>query len=54
MNYVHQCNKYFAPLDEIAEAVINNEGLNGLSNDELLNLISSNTELDSDLCKYQS
>jgi len=52
MTYLEQCTKYFQPLDEIAEAIINNEGIAGLTNKELLFMIASNKQLDNDLCEY--
>ncbi|MBT6472505.1 MAG: hypothetical protein HOK52_14740 [Candidatus Marinimicrobia bacterium] len=52
MNYQEQCTKYFAPLDEIAEAMLNCEGIAGLSFNELYSIIGINKELQEDLCKY--
>jgi hypothetical protein len=49
MTYQEQCVKYFAPLDEIAEAINNTEGLMNISFNELLNMIAVNPELESDL-----
>jgi|LWDU01.1.fsa_nt_gi hypothetical protein len=59
MNYQEQCVKYFAPLDEISEAINNEEGITldmGVfySFEELLNMIAENEELDADLIKYCS
>jgi hypothetical protein len=53
MNYLEQCTKYFRPLDEIAEAVFNAEGISGLSNIELIRLIQSKPELMSDLAEHE-
>lgn len=47
--YLELCNKYFQPLDEIAEALENGEGLSGLSYEELTNLCTLNHELKEDL-----
>ena len=52
LNYEQQCTKYFAPLDEIAEAFVNGESLNGISHNELCFMIQKNEELDSDLCEH--
>jgi hypothetical protein len=56
MNYQEQCVKYFAPLDEISEAINNEEGITHdnvfNSFEELLNMIAENEELDSDLIAY--
>lgn len=49
MTYLEECNKYFSPLDEIAEAIRNNEGVSGVSNQELLVLCVNNDELSNDL-----
>ncbi|MEO1917223.1 MAG: hypothetical protein ABGX53_02535 [Candidatus Thioglobus sp.] len=49
MTYQEQCVKYFAPLDEIAEAIANDEGLMNFSFEELLCMIVANPELESDL-----
>jgi hypothetical protein len=49
MTYQEQCVKYFAPLDEIAEAIANEESLMNISFNELLNMIAVNPELESDL-----
>jgi hypothetical protein len=49
MTYQEQCVKYFAPLDEIAEAIANDEGLMNISFNELLCMIVANPELESDL-----
>jgi hypothetical protein len=53
LTYEQQCNKYFAPLDEICEALINREGCAGLSLLELETLIYNNKELNDDLLKYE-
>ena len=53
MTYLEQCNKYFIPLDEIAEAIHNQENVAGLSFDELKRVIKFNKELKSDLEKYE-
>lgn len=47
--YLYYSTKYFAPLDEILEALENNEGIAGLSHEELLQVIMSNNSLSSDL-----
>ena len=52
MTYQEQCTKYFAPLDEIAAAIMNGEGTAGLTLEEILSVISINKTLDADLCKY--
>jgi len=51
MTYLESCTKYFAPLDEIDEALRNNEGLAGLTNSELVILVNGNKSLKADLLK---
>jgi hypothetical protein len=53
VTYLEECNKYFAPLDEIQEALDNGEGLCGISNKDLIAIVNSNPELAKDLlnCK---
>lgn len=53
MTYLEQCNKYFAPLDEIGEALRNKEGVAGISNFELVNKVVQDKELVSDLIAYE-
>ncbi|UKM17241.1 hypothetical protein [Escherichia phage SKA64] len=36
---------FFAPVDEIIEALNNEEGINGLSYDQLLQLVAANEKL---------
>ncbi len=45
ISYLESCNMFFAPLDEIMEAIENNEGLNGFSNAELKGMVSTNYDL---------
>ena len=52
MNYKEQCTKYFAPLDEIQEALTNNEGICGIGSDELTAMVDINVELKHDLELY--
>ena len=47
--YLEECNKYFAPLDEIIEAVMNDEGICGITNEELIGIIKCNKELMKDV-----
>ncbi len=54
MTYLESCTKYFAPLDEIQEALDNNEGLCGLSSVELKSLVNSNKELKTDLIVFSN
>ena len=49
MTYQEQCTKYFAPLDEIAEAMLNCEGICGFTFNELYSIIENNKELQQDL-----
>ena len=49
MTYLESCNKYFAPLDEIQEALDNNEGCAGITNQELRFVVKFNKELAKDL-----
>ncbi len=53
MTYLEECNKYFAPLDEIQEAIDNGEGIAGMSAQELRQIVSLNPQLKKDLtnCK---
>tara|TARA_R110002012_G_scaffold49804_4_gene128838 strand:+ start:17809 stop:17979 length:171 start_codon:yes stop_codon:yes gene_type:complete len=50
--YLELCNKYFAPLDEISEAIENQEGLMGMSYEELMFICNKNIELSKDLETY--
>ncbi len=43
--YFIDSNKYFQPLDEIVEALRNDEGISGFTNKELWNIVTSNEEL---------
>jgi len=45
MTYEEECTKWFAPADEIAEALRNNEGLCGLSHEELKKIVISDSSL---------
>ena len=45
MDYLEECTKFFAPLDEIEEAIINGEGIAGISHQELLAIVNTDTEL---------
>lgn len=47
--YHEECTKYFAPLDEICEAMENDEGIYGLTNDELYTILENNKELMNDV-----
>ena len=55
LTYLEQCNKHFAPLDEISEALINHEKLAGyqMSAEELLRICSVPCNLRDDLIKYE-
>ena len=44
MTYLEESTKYFAPLDEIAEALINHEGICGLGYPELLMVVKMRDE----------
>lgn len=45
ITYLQSCNMFFVPLDEIIEALANNESLYGVSNTELNNMVKSNSQL---------
>lgn len=45
MSYYDACNDFFAPLDEICEAIDNKEGCAGLTHAELLRAVDDNHEL---------
>lgn len=45
ISYFESCNMFFAPLDEIMEALENNEGLNGFSIAEIKGMVSTNYDL---------
>lgn len=45
ITYLQSCNMFFAPLDEIIEALENNESLYGISNTELNIMVASNNQL---------
>tara|TARA_R110000851_G_scaffold187039_1_gene336518 strand:+ start:224 stop:403 length:180 start_codon:yes stop_codon:yes gene_type:complete len=50
--YQDDCTKFFAPCDEIAESLINNEGIAGVDYQTLVVLVSSNVELDARVSQY--
>jgi hypothetical protein len=54
LTYEQQCTKYFLPLDEIAEALNNGEGISGLTYIELKSIVERNSELKSDLKEYEN
>jgi len=43
---------FFQPLEEIAEAIRNNEGISGISNQELIALVNSRPDMLERLQKY--
>lgn len=45
ISYLESNNMFFAPVDEIIEALNNEEGINGLSYVELLQMIAANEKL---------
>lgn len=45
ITYLESCIRWFAPVELINEALVNCEGLNGLSYEELQMLVSSNNDL---------
>lgn len=45
ITYLESNNKFFAPVDEIIEALNNEEGIKGLSYVELLSVLAVNKEL---------
>ncbi|AWY08236.1 hypothetical protein HOT48_gp221 [Klebsiella phage ZCKP1] len=45
ISYLESNNMFFAPVDEIIEALNNEEGINGLSYDQLLQLVATNEKL---------
>lgn len=53
MTYLESCTKYFAPIDEIIEALANNEGLSGMTNKELVMVVTANKSLMSDICEFK-
>tara|TARA_R110002111_G_scaffold167314_1_gene233231 strand:+ start:398 stop:586 length:189 start_codon:yes stop_codon:yes gene_type:complete len=52
MTYLEECTKYFAPLDEIVEALHNNEGVSGITYKELIAITTNNTALNNDIAHY--
>jgi hypothetical protein len=50
--YQDDCTKFFAPCDEIAESLINNEGIAGVDYQTLVSLVGSNPELDARVSHY--
>jgi len=52
MTYLDQCTKYFAPLDEIVEAIVNKEPMQFASFKELIIVCHNNDDLSSDLDLY--
>lgn len=53
-DYYKQTLKYFAPLDEIAEALVNNEGISMLSNEELKAFYAQSKPLQKDLLQFEN
>jgi hypothetical protein len=49
--YLIECTKYFAPLDEMREALDNREGIARLSYKELLVIVDTTPNLKLDLAK---
>lgn len=45
LTYLESCNKWFAPLDEICEALANKERIFGYDYSELLLAVASDREL---------
>ncbi|QUL77428.1 hypothetical protein [Escherichia phage UPEC06] len=45
ITYLESNNKFFAPVDEIIEALANGEGVNGLPHAQLVGLVKANKEL---------
>ena len=45
ITYLESCNLWFCPLDEIIEALVNDEGLLGMSNEDLLKLLKIDDKL---------
>lgn len=45
ITYHQSCHLFFAPLDEICEALNNNEGIKGYSPEQLQERVTANTEL---------
>lgn len=54
MNYLETCTKYFAPIDEIIEALDNNEGVAGISAAELVRVVSFNKGLEQDVRDFRA
>ena len=52
MTYEEQCTKYFAPLEEIDEAIRNSEGVAGISNQELRFIVNHNKSMRADLIEH--
>jgi hypothetical protein len=50
--YLLDCTEFFAPLDEIAEALHNEEGVNGISYAELQFIVSNNIRMKNRLIPY--
>lgn len=50
--YLADCIDFFAPLDEIAEALNNGEGLQGVSSIELIFIVEANPEIMARIQKY--
>ena len=45
ITYTESCNMFFAPVDEIIEALGNNEGLQGLTSQDVANIVKSDAVL---------
>ena len=50
--YLEDCNDFFAPLDEIAEALNNGEGLNGIPSIDLIFIVYANPDMMERIQKY--
>lgn len=45
ITYLESCNMFFAPVDEIIEALVNMEGISGITYQELVEFVNENATL---------
>ena len=50
--YLKDCNDFFAPLEQIGEALRNDEGIYGITNLELIFIVNRNEKLKERLMPY--
>ena len=51
--YTESCTKYFAPIDEIIEAMDNKHGLSGMTYNELSFIVEGKNDLSEDIAIFR-